>query len=163
MISIIAAIAKNNAIGLNGNLLCHIPEDLKRFKKITDSHKIFMGRKTFESLPKGALPDRENIILTRRKNYKPHNCVVIHDIEDIKLYKDSKEEVFVIGGEELYTQILPFAKKLYITEIDEYYEADTYFPDYNKDEWTGVTRGKSSHRGISFSFIDYHRKDKNNF
>ena len=130
MISIIAAVAKNNIIGGDNKLLWHIPEDLKHFKDITSNHTIIMGRKTFQSLP-NVLPKRHHIVLTKDKNYiiDSDSVTIVHNLKEIvDKYKTSKEEVFVIGGGEIYSAFLPYCKNLYLTKINKNFEGDTYFP-----------------------------------
>lgn len=164
MLSIIVAIsASNNAIGKDNSLLWHISEDLKRFKEITSNHKILMGRKTFESLP-GILPNREHIILTRDKNFNVDSdkVTIINNIEDaIKYYKDSNEEIFIIGGGEVYKEFLPFANKLYLTKVYKDFDADTFFPQINLDEWKVIHTSETKideKSGLNFDFIDLLRK-----
>lgn len=164
MLSIIVAIAaSNNAIGKDNSLLWHISEDLKRFKEITSNHKILMGRKTFESLP-GILPNREHIILTRDKNFNVDSdkVTIINNIEDaIKYYKDSNEEIFIIGGGEIYKEFLPFANKLYLTKVYKDFDADTFFPQINLDEWKVIHTSETKideKSGLNFEFIDLLRK-----
>lgn len=164
MLSIIVAIAaSNNAIGKDNSLLSHISEDLKRFKEITSNHKILMGRKTFESLP-GILPNREHIILTRDKNFNVDSdkVTIINNIEDaIKYYKDSNEEIFIIGGGEIYKEFLPFANKLYLTKVYKDFDADTFFPQINLDEWKVIHTSETKideKSGLNFEFIDLLRK-----
>ena len=164
MLSIIVAIAaSNNAIGKDNSLLWHISEDLKRFKEITSGHKILMGRKTFESLP-GILPNREHIILTRDKNFNVDSdkVTIINNIEDaIKYYKDSNEEIFIIGGGEVYKEFLPFANKLYLTKVYKDFDADTFFPQINLDEWKVIHTSETKideKSGLNFEFIDLLRK-----
>ena len=164
MLSIIVAIsASNNAIGKDNSLLWHISEDLKRFKEITSNHKILMGRKTFESLP-GILPNREHIILTRDKNFNVDSdkVTIINNIEDaIKYYKDSNEEIFIIGGGEVYKEFLPFANKLYLTKVYKDFDADTFFPQINLDEWKVIHTSETKideKSGLNFEFIDLLRK-----
>lgn len=132
-ISIIVAVAKNRAIGKNNQLLWHIPEDLKRFHQITKGHTVLMGQRTFESLPVRPLPERINIILSADINYKAEGCIVVHSLEGAieKSKEVEKEEVFVIGGGQLYTQMLNKADKLYITVVEGEYDADVFFPDYS--------------------------------
>ncbi|NFO05265.1 dihydrofolate reductase [Clostridium botulinum] len=137
MLSIIVAIAKNNIIGNNNKLIWHISEDLKRFKEITSGKTIVMGRKTFESLP-GVLPNRKHIILTRDKNFKVNSeCVeIIYDFDElVSKYKNSDTEVFIIGGGEIYKQLLPHTNKLYLTKINKDFDGDTYFPQINYDDF----------------------------
>ncbi|MBN1066232.1 dihydrofolate reductase [Clostridium botulinum] len=137
MLSIIVAIAKNNVIGNDNKLIWHISEDLKRFKEITSGKTIVMGRKTFESLP-GVLPNRKHIILTRDKNFKVSSeCVeIIYDFDELlSKYKNSDTEVFIIGGGEIYKQLLPHTHKLYLTKINKDFDGDTYFPQINYDDF----------------------------
>ncbi|NFG23995.1 dihydrofolate reductase [Clostridium botulinum] len=137
MLSIIVAIAKNNVIGNDNKLIWHISEDLKRFKEITSGKTIVMGRKTFESLP-GVLPNRKHIILTRDKNFKVNSeCVeIIYDFDElVSKYKNSDTEVFIIGGGEIYKQLLPHTNKLYLTKINKDFDGDTYFPQINYDDF----------------------------
>ncbi|NFH91335.1 dihydrofolate reductase [Clostridium botulinum] len=137
MLSIIVAIAKNNVIGNDNKLIWHISEDLKRFKEITSGKTIVMGRKTFESLP-GVLPNRKHIILTRDKNFKVNSeCVeIIYDFDELLgKYKNSDTEVFIIGGGEIYKQLLPHTNKLYLTKINKDFDGDTYFPQINYDDF----------------------------
>ena len=131
MISIIAIIDKNRAIGKNNDLLWNIPSDLKNFKKITKGHTVIMGRKTYESIG-SVLPDRKNIILSSNKKYKIRGAIIYNSIQKLlKKYYKSKEEVFVIGGGTLYEQFLPFADKLYLSIVQNYpKDADTFFPKY---------------------------------
>ena len=129
MLSIIVAISENNVIGKDNKLLWHLPEDLKRFKKLTTGHTIIMGRKTFESLG-GILPDRTHIVLTRDINYNIDSdfVKVIHDITDLEKYINDDEEHFVIGGAIVYNQLIKMAKKMYVTKIHKTFEGDAYFP-----------------------------------
>lgn len=137
MISIIVAIANDHVIGKDNKLIWHISEDLKRFKRITSGNKMIMGRKTFQSLP-GVLPNREHIIITRDKNFNVDSeaVTICHDLNSlINTYENSDEEVFIIGGAEIYKQFLPHAKKLYLTRIDHDFEGDTFFPEINNDDF----------------------------
>jgi len=132
-ISIIAAAAENQAIGKDNKLLWHISEDLQRFKKITSGHPVIMGQKTFESLDR-PLPNRTNIVLSFDKSYKPQGAIVVHSLEEaikIASEKDS-EEIFFIGGGQIYAQAIKFADKLYLTLVEGDYDADTFFPDYSE-------------------------------
>lgn len=159
MISIIVAIAKNNVIGKDNKLLWHISEDLKRFKKITTGKKMIMGRKTFESLP-GILPNREHLVITRDKNFKVNSDMVkvVYDLNSlIQKYLKCEDEIFVIGGAEIYKQFLPYAQKLYLTNIKESFEGDTYFPEINFDEFkTEYTSEQfiDEKNGLNYTFID---------
>ena len=163
MLSLIVAIAQNNVIGKDNKLIWHISEDLKRFKSITSGNTMLMGRKTFESLP-GVLPGRKHIIITRDNKYTvdSEQVSVINDLDSfIKNHENSDEEIFVIGGAEIYKQLLPHCKKLYLTKVHQSFEGDTYFPeiDYSKydTEYSSdkITDEKS---GIIYSFINLIRK-----
>ncbi|MCD7937259.1 MAG: dihydrofolate reductase, partial [Tannerellaceae bacterium] len=140
-VSIIAAIAEKNAIGKNQQLLCHLPNDLKRFKELTNGHAIVMGRKTFESLPKGALPNRKNIILTSVPDAGFIDCFACASIEEALDICEKEEEIFMIGGAMVYKQALEIADKMYLTHIHHTFEtADTFFPEINYAEWNEVER-----------------------
>lgn len=133
MICLIAAVSKNNQIGLHNQMPWHIPEDLAYFREITSGHTVIMGRKTFESIGK-PLPHRTNMVLTTNPNFSAEGVFVLHSLnEALELCKTTTEAVFVIGGGEIYKAFLPFAEYLYITLIDEVVEGDTCFPDYQKD------------------------------
>lgn len=172
MISIIVAMSPNHAIGYQGSLPWHLPEDLAHFKKLTMGHAIIMGRHTFESLPHGALPGRRNIVLSRKHDFAPVGCEVYVSLEEaLKECKKNNEckknvkcnknvecnngdETFVIGGAEVYRAALPLADKLYVTLVDDNPSAaDTFFPLFNLSDWT-ITKEKK-HDG--FSFLELHR------
>lgn len=159
-ISIIAAIAANNAIGKDNQLLCHLPGDLKRFKDLTTNHTVIMGYKTFLSLPNGALPNRKNIVLSRSIT-QIENCLVVDSLEKaLKLCSD-EQEVFVIGGGILYHQCLPLADKLYLTHIHAELNGDTFFPDIDYTQWNEIyreERGFSVKCPHSYAFVNYIRK-----
>lgn len=132
-IIIIVAISKNNAIGYNNSLLYHMPNDMKHFKELTTGNTIIMGRKTFESFPKGALPNRTNIVITRNTNLKYDNVTIYNSLEDA-LNNITDTNIYIIGGGEIYKQAIKYANKLELTVIDNIPEnADTFFPDWNKD------------------------------
>ncbi len=160
-ISIIAAVDNNNGIGKDNKLLCHLPEDLKRFKRITSGHTVIMGRNTCLSLPGGALPDRINIVITDIANEQFPDCLMASSIENALTISDEYDECFVIGGGMIYRQFLPHASKLYITHIHSNFDADTFFPEINYDEWEEISRENFQNQGeakISFSFVIYKRK-----
>lgn len=165
MIIIIAAIAKNNAIGKNNALIWHLPADLKRFKKITSGHHILMGRKTFESIGK-PLPNRTSIVITTKKNYQNQNkCIIANSIEEaIKLAKNDNK-IFIIGGAQIYKQVLEkdLADRLDITLIDKEFEADVFFPKIDKKKWKQISREdfKANEKNkYNYSFISYKRAVK---
>ncbi len=116
-ISIIVAIDENNAIGKNGGMLCHLPNDLKYFKKVTLGHPVIMGRRTFDSLPNGALPGRQNIVITGNKCFRAEGVDTVSSLHDALLLVDVENEAFIIGGGMVYKESMAFADKLYITRI----------------------------------------------
>ena len=126
MITLIAAAAENNALGKDNQLIWHLPDDFKRFKEITSSHYIVMGRKTFESFPK-PLPNRTHVIITRQKEFLAEGCIVVNSIEKAIEACPKEEEVFVIGGAEIYRQSIGFADKIELTRVHDTFEADAYF------------------------------------
>ena len=135
-ISIIVATAQGNAIGRKGDLLFHISADLRRFKEITMSHPIIMGRKTFESFPKGPLPGRENIVITRQSDYHHDGITVVGSLSAALTAANGVDEAFIIGGGEIYREAINHASKIYLTEIDaKVDDADTFFPEINPNIW----------------------------
>ena len=137
-ISIIVAIADGNAIGRNGGLLCHLPADLKHFKAVTSGHTVIMGRKTFDSLPKGALPNRRNIVVTRNPAFSAPGVETADSLEKAFEMTAGDGEVFIIGGAQIYNESLPFADKIYLTKIEASFpDADTFFPEIG-DDWQVV-------------------------
>ena len=163
MLSLIVAIANDNVIGKNNKLIWHISDDLKRFKQITSGKKMIMGRKTFESLP-GVLPNREHIILTRDKNYSVDSdqVTIEHDFNSIlKKYSNSEDEVFIIGGAEIYKQFLPHCNKLYLTKIAHSFDGDTYFPEINYSDFNIEYESENINdekNGFTYKFINLIRK-----
>ena len=160
MISIIVAINKNNGIGFKNELLYWLPNDLKRFKALTTGHTIIMGRKTFESLPKGALPNRRNVVLTRQ-NLKFEGAETFGNLQEALENCKSDEEIFIIGGASLYHEAISIADRLYITEIDDIEkEADAFFPEINKNEWAEINKechSTDEKHSYSYCFCDYER------
>jgi dihydrofolate reductase len=162
MLSISVAVAKNYVIGKDNTLPWHISEDLKRFKRITSDKKMIMGRKAFESLP-GILPNREHIIITRNNDFTVDSDMVtiVHDLNSlIEKYSKCKDEIFVIGGAEIYEQFLPYVQKIYLTQIDENFDGDTYFPELNYNEFKiEFTSEKftDEKNGLHYTFIDLER------
>lgn len=162
MLSIIVAKAKNNIIGKDNKLLWNIPEDLKRFKKLTTGHVIIMGRKTFESIGR-VLPDRKHIIFSQNRGlkYDDPNVEVVHSMLEIKEYIDNQEENFVIGGAMIYNLLMPHVSKMYVTEIDKEFEGDAFFPRINDDIWEVVEEEKGlidENSNLNFSYVTYERK-----
>lgn len=160
MITLIAAAAENNALGKNNDLIWHLPDDFKRFKAITSGHYIIMGRKTFESFPK-PLPNRTHVIITRQKNYNPENCIVVNSLEKAIEMCPKNEDVFVIGGGEIYQQSIAIADKIELTRVYSTFEADTYFPEIDTTIWELVSEEfhpKDEKHLYDFSFQTYLKK-----
>lgn len=161
-LSIIVAVAKNGAIGLNNELLYRLPADLKRFKALTTGHTVIMGRRTFESLPKGALPNRRNIVLSRQEGLHYENAECYRTLEDALMQCDYTEDLYIIGGGELYRQTIDLAARIHLTLVDDTpAEADTFFPPLNPDEWREVLREEhpaDEKHAQAYTFIDYVRK-----
>ena len=126
MITMVAAIAENNALGKDNDLLWHLPDDFKRFKQITSGHYIIMGRKTFESFPK-PLPNRTHVIITRQKEYHPEGCIIVDSMEKAIDACPKKEDIFIIGGGEIYNLGMDFADAIELTRVHQNFEADTFF------------------------------------
>ena len=160
MINIIAAVAKDRAIGFQNKLIYWLPNDLKRFKALTTGHTIIMGRNTFLSLPKGALPNRRNIVLSRTVTDFP-GCDVYPSLEEALAHCTKDEDVYIIGGACVYTQALSLADRLCLTEVDDTpKEADTFFPEYKAD-WREVAREDhdiDERHAQRYAFVDYVRK-----
>ena len=158
MISIIAAVAKNRAIGYKNKLIYWLPNDLKRFKALTTGHTIIMGRNTFLSLPKGALPNRRNIVLSRSQKDFP-GCETFPSLEEALQHCTPDEDIYIIGGASVYRQALKIADRLGLTEIDDTpAEADTFFPPY--DDWKEESREDhptDDRHDFPYSFVDYIR------
>jgi dihydrofolate reductase len=134
MIIMIAAVAENNALGKNNELVWHLPNDFKRFKSLTTNHHIIMGRKTFESFPK-PLPNRVHVIITRQTDYNPEGCIVVDSIEEAIAACPENEDSYIIGGGEIYNLGLPYADIIEITKVHHNFEADTFFPKISESEW----------------------------
>ena len=171
MLSIIACISQTNrAIGYQNRLLYHIKSDLTRFRELTTGHAIIMGRKTYESLPNGALPHRRNIVVSRSLK-EMEGCEVYPNLEAaLKAAEGEFGETFIIGGESIYRQSLPAARKLYLTVVDDTeiinnaavndapQQADAFFPEINPEEWKLIEKEMRNENGLSFSFLTYLKK-----
>lgn len=161
-LSAIVVIADDGAIGKDNGLLCHLPADLKHFKSITMGHTIIMGRRTFESLPKGALPGRENIVVSRNADYRAEGAKVCTSIEQAVAEASMPGECFILGGAQLYASTIAQVDKLYLTAIHAHFDdADAYFPAINPDEWTEIDR--EDHQAdeknrYDYSFVTLKRK-----
>ena len=161
MLSIIVAIAENYAIGKKGDLLCHLPADLKHFKDITSGKTVLMGERTFYSLPKHPLPNRRNIVLTDIAGKQFDGAEVAYSIDELKAKVAQEEEAFVIGGGMVYRQMMPLADKLYITHIHHSWpDADTFFPEIKTDEWKQVSAKRyeaDEKNPFAYTFSEYIR------
>ena len=162
--NLIVAVDKNWAIGNQNRLLVSIPADMKFFRETTMNKVVVLGRKTLESFPNGLpLKKRTNIVITRDKNYQVKDAIVVHSVEEAlkELEKYSEEEIYVIGGESIYRQMLPYCKVAHVTKVNHAYEADTYFPNLDeKDEWvvTGVS-DEQTYFNLEYEFVRYERID----
>ncbi len=161
MLSIIVAVAKNNVIGKDNQLIWHLPEDLKRFKEITSGHTIIMGRKTFESLGR-VLPNRKHIILCNDAdlNINDENVTIVDDINRLGEYINKEEENFIIGGATIYKLMLPKVDKLYITKINQEFDGDVYFPEISEENWkiTQRVKGKKDEKNpYDYEYITYEK------
>jgi len=161
MISIIAAVSEDLGIGINNELLWHIQEDLKRFKRLTYGKTVIMGRKTWESLPRKPLPGRRNIVITDI----PHDCCagaeIVYSIEDALGKCEPEEELFVIGGGSIYRQFLPLAERLYITHVHKIRSADIFFPEIDSAAWKVIDKEEHKSEGkdcVPYTYIIYERK-----
>jgi dihydrofolate reductase len=160
--NLIVAVDKNWAIGNDNKLLVSIPQDMKFFRETTMGKVVVMGRKTLESFPGGQpLKKRTNIVLTRDKNYQVKDAIVVNTVDELlqELKKYDEEEIYVIGGESIYRQMLPYCKVAHVTKINHAYEADTYFPNLDeKDEWvvTGVS-DEQTYFNLEYEFVRYER------
>ena len=169
MLSIIACISQTNrAIGYQNRLLYHIKSDLTRFRELTTGHAIIMGRKTYESLPNGALLHRRNIVVSRSMK-EMEGCEVYPNLEAALKAAESPQEIFIIGGESIYRQSLHVARKLYLTVVDDTtvndaainatpQQADAFFPEINPKEWKLIEKEMRNENGLSFSFLTYLKK-----
>lgn len=161
-LTVIVAAGENNAIGKDNDLIWHLSDDLKRFKKLTNGHHIIMGRKTFESFPK-PLPNRIHIVITRQENYKaPEGVIIVNSLSDALDAARKDQQPFIIGGGEIYKQALPLADKLEITRVHSTFDdADTYFPSIDDSKWKEITRtthDADEKHAHAFSFITYLRR-----
>ena len=163
-ISLIVAMASNRVIGLNNQMPWHLSADLKKFKKITMGSPILMGRKTYESIGK-PLPGRTNIIVSRNLEYRQDGCLVFNDLKTaLKKGCESAEEIFVIGGSDLYEAILPIADAIYLTIINREFQGDAFFPDIDLNDWSEVERediNDDPDAAFSYSFLKFEKANQN--
>lgn len=162
MISIICALAENNAIGYNNDLLFHLRADLRRFKALTTGHTVIMGRRTFESLPKGALPNRRNIVLTSNADNRWPNVETFPNLQDALEACKSDDEVFIIGGASIYRVAFPIADRLCLTHVHATpHQADVFFPEFDEAEWSCTfceDHEADEQNEQPFTFANYERK-----
>ncbi|MDC1464567.1 dihydrofolate reductase [Polaribacter sp.] len=161
MITVIAAIASNNALGKDNDLIWHLPADLKRFKKVTTGHYILMGRNTYESIGK-PLPNRTTIIITRNKNYFKEGCLIANSLEQAIEMSKEQAQVFIIGGAQIYKETIAknLAQQLDITLVHKDFEADVYFPEIDPKIWKEVVRENfeaDEKNKLDYSFISYQK------
>ena len=159
-ITIIAAVSENNVLGKNNKLIWHIPNDLKRFKKLTLGHSVIMGRKTFESIAR-PLPQRKNIILTRNKNYKAKGAVIAHNVKEALNFCENDNQPFIIGGGEIYKLFMSISNKIELTRIHKSYDGDAFFPEILEEKWKLVNSKKNNlneTKIINFSYLTYIKK-----
>ena len=165
MIAVIVAVARNGAIGKDNGLLWHISADLKRFKALTGGHTVLMGRRTYDSLPKKPLPNRKHLILTSDAGYPvPEGGLRLSGLADCKAYfaAHPDEDIFIMGGGQVYEQLLPYADSLYLTEVRADFEADTFFPSIDAAQWRVAEEGAwtlDENSGLTYRFVDYKRID----
>lgn len=161
MLSIIVAKAKNNIIGKENKLIWSLPADLKHFKELTTGHTIIMGRKTFESLGR-VLPNRRHIVFSQNPDFKVNdeNVQVVHSMLEIQEYIEDEEENFVIGGAMIYNLLMPYVTKMYVTEINEEFEGDAFFPRINPEIWKETDRKKGikdDKNNLDYDYVTYKR------
>lgn len=159
-ITLIAAASENHTLGKDNQLIWYIPEDLKRFKRLTQGHAVIMGRKTFESLPK-ALPNRKNIILTHNPNYRAEGGVVVHSTEEALKAAADDPQPFIIGGGEIYSLFLPIAQTIELTRVHAMFDGDAFFPNLNPAQWEIVQEENypaTEDQPYAYSYITYKNK-----
>ncbi len=162
MLSIIVAKAKNNIIGKDNKLIWKLPEDLKRFKQLTTGHNIIMGRKTFESLGR-VLPNRKHIIFSQNPEFKINNenVKIVHSMLEIQEYIEDENENFVIGGAMIYNLLMPYVTKMYVTQINQEFDGDSFFPKIDEKIWKEVSRQKgikNDENPLDYDYIIYERR-----
>jgi len=163
ILSIVVAVGENNEIGCGNRLPWRLPADLRRFKSLTIGHAVVMGRKTFESLPGGPLPDRTNIVLSKNPAFVHENCLVFSSLDEALIKLSDEKEVFIIGGSQLYSHALPLASKLYLTQVHARFpETDAFFPSIDDAKW--IKKSEISHpadekNNYSFTFYEYEKKE----
>jgi dihydrofolate reductase len=160
-VAIIAALARNSTIGCNNGMPWRLPEDLKRFKRLTMGHAVIMGRRTFESIG-SPLAGRRNIVITRSRDWSRSGCLVARSLESALAAVGESMDAFVIGGAQIYALALPRAERLYMTEIERDFDGDAFFPEFDRSRWREVSRERHTldgPRGFDYAFVEYERLD----
>lgn len=160
MLTMIAAAAENNALGKDNDLVWHLPDDFKRFKRLTSGHHIIMGRKTFESFPK-LLPERTHVIITRKEDYNADGAIVTNSLDEAIRVSKLDMQAFIIGGGEIYKMAMDVADKIELTRVHANFDADTYFPEIDSSKWKLLNEQfhpKDEKHKYSFSYLSYERK-----
>ncbi|QED37959.1 dihydrofolate reductase [Antarcticibacterium arcticum] len=160
MLTLIAAAGENNALGKNNDLVWHLPDDFKRFKKMTSGHHIIMGRKTFESFPQ-PLPNRTHVVITRSDEYKKEGIIVVHSLERAIEHSNEDPQPFVIGGGEIYKLAIDVADRIELTRVHGTFEADAFFPEIDEQQWELVNQefhDKDANHEFAFTYLTYERK-----
>jgi dihydrofolate reductase len=159
-LSLIVAMARNRTIGVNNTLPWRCPEDLKHFKSLTMGHHMIMGRKTYDSIGK-PLPGRTTVVVTRNLDLKLEGCAIAHSLKEAISLCANDEEIFIVGGAELYRQVMPQVDTLYVTEIQQDVDGDAHFPEFDRSQWQEVAREARSQEApqpLSYHFVTYRRK-----
>lgn len=160
MVTIIAAVGRNRALGKNNDLIWHLPADLRRFKSLTRGHHVIMGRKTYESLGK-PLPNRTNIVVSRNEDYEASGCVIVSSLEEALQEAKSDPNPYILGGAEIYKQALPLCDLMDLTLVHEDFEADAFFPDFDESEWEMIGREdfkRDEENSYDYSFVQYKKR-----
>jgi dihydrofolate reductase len=158
-VSLVVALASNRAIGRDNRMPWRLPEDLKRFRRLTMGHAVIMGRKTFESIG-SPLTGRDNIVITRSPEWYRSGCLVAHSLEAALAAVGKSSEAFVIGGAQIYALAMPLAQRLYMTEIERDFEGDAFFPELDRSRWREVSRERHASggpEGFDYAFVEYER------
>ena len=159
-VSIIAALARNRAIGRDNRMPWRLPEDLKRFRRLTMGHAVIMGRKTFDSIG-SPLPGRSNIVITHSRDWSRPGCLPVNSLDAALAAAGEAPDAFVIGGAQIYALALPRARRLYMTEIDRAFEGDAFFPEFERSSWREVSRERHASEGtetFDYAFVEYERE-----
>lgn len=162
MLTLIAAAGENNEIGKDSDLVWHLPDDFKRFKRLTTGHHIIMGRKTFDTFPQ-PLPDRTHVVITRKENFKKEGIVSVHSLERALEFCQGDPQPFIVGGGEIYKMAIDVADKIELTRVHGTFEADTFFPEIDTEKWELVNEElhkKDDKHKYEFSYLTYLRRKK---